>query len=230
MSPGPSVVKAKAPAGSPWWLVPVLLVLSIPPSIFSVLRLLQLAGVSEVMPFDARFMAGPLPLVVHIVTALVFALIGPFQFVTGLRRRWPGWHRAAGRVLVVCGLLVGLSGLWMTLFYPRAEGTSDILFAVRLVFSTGMVAAIAIAFAAIRRGDVPRHRAWMIRGYTIGLGAGTQIFTGLAGTLVFGAMDAFIHDVVIGSAWVLNLAVAELILRRGRRTSRSGSRQPAVTG
>jgi hypothetical protein len=30
------------------------------------------------------------------------------------RRRRPGWHRAAGRLLVACGVLVGLSGLWMT--------------------------------------------------------------------------------------------------------------------
>ena len=64
----------------------------------------------------------PLPVVVHIVGAGVYALLGAFQFAPAFRRRRPGWHRAAGRLLVPCGLLVGLSGLWMTLFYPRAGG------------------------------------------------------------------------------------------------------------
>ena len=43
-------------------------------------------------------------------------MLGPLQFAAGFRRRWPAWHRVAGRLLVGCGLLVGLTGLWMTLF------------------------------------------------------------------------------------------------------------------
>ena len=49
-----------------------------------------------------------------------------------LRRR-PGYHRAAGRTLVVA-----------------------------------MVASIVLGFAAIRRREVARHRAWMIRASVLG--------------------------------------------------------------
>ena len=38
----------------------------------------------------------------------------------------------------------------------------------------------------IRRGDVRRHRAWMTRGYAIGLGAGTQLLTLAAGEVITG--------------------------------------------
>src|SRR5215216_4125886 len=129
--------KARVPtkAGSAAWLVPVgLLVLSAIPLAFGAIRLTELAGGAAITPSNARFFASPLPVALHIVSATVFAILGAFQFVTGIRRRWPGWHRAAGRLLVGCGLLVGLSGLWMTLFYARADGTGHLLYAVRLVF------------------------------------------------------------------------------------------------
>ena len=40
-----------------------------------------------------------------------------------------------------------------------------------------MAAAIVLGFTAIRRRDIAAHRAWMIRAYALGLGAGTQAFT-----------------------------------------------------
>jgi hypothetical protein len=92
-------------------------------------------------------------LVIHIVNVTVYAILGAFQFATGFRQSRPGWHRAAGRLLVLCGLLVGLSGLWMTLFYSRADGTGDLLYAFRLLFGSAMVVSIILGFAAIR-GDV----------------------------------------------------------------------------
>ena len=47
-----------------------------------------------------------------------------------------------------------------------------------------MAVSIVLGYAAIRRGDVIQHRAWMMRGYAIGLGAGTQVLTQLAGSLI----------------------------------------------
>jgi hypothetical protein len=117
----PTLQKTKAPARtiSAAWLVPAaLLVLSVIPLAAGAFRLTQLASGAEITPANARFFASPLPVVLHIVSASVYAILGAFQFATSFRRRRPGWHRAAGQLLVLCGLLVGLSGLWMTLFYP----------------------------------------------------------------------------------------------------------------
>jgi hypothetical protein len=193
------------------WMVPAALVLlSAIPLAFGALRLSQLAGGAEVTPANARFFASPMPVVVHIVCASVYALLGPFQFVTGYRRRAFGWHRAVGRVLVVCGLLVGLSGLWMTLFYPRAEGTGDLLYVLRLVFGSAMVVSTILGFEAIiRRRDVMAHRAWMLRAYAIGLGAGTQVLTGMAESLIVSQPSELSNALAMGAGWVINLAVAE---------------------
>ena len=161
----PPSQKTKAPtkAGSAKWLVAALLLLSAIPLAAGAFRLTQLAGGADITPANARFFASPLPVVLHIVSAGVYAILGAFQFAHRFRRRWPGWHRAAGRLVVLCGLLVGLSGLWMTLFYPWPAGDGALLYALRLLFGSAMVVSIVLGFAAIRRRDVRRHRAWMMR-------------------------------------------------------------------
>ena len=121
--PAAQPAKPQAKAGSAVWLVIALLVLSAIPLIFGALRLTELASGAEITPANARFFASPLPVVLHIVSASLYAILGAFQFAPAFRRRCPGWHRVAGRFLVACGLLVGLSGLWMTLFYPHPTGS-----------------------------------------------------------------------------------------------------------
>src|SRR5918911_2440857 len=113
-------------------------------------------------------------------------VLGTLPVAAGFRRRRPGWHRAAGRLLVGCGLLVGLSGLWMTLFSARPDGSGHLLYASRLVFGSAMVVSVVLGVAAILRRDVSRHRAWMTRGYAIGLGAATQMLTLMVGEVVAG--------------------------------------------
>jgi uncharacterized membrane protein len=169
---------------------------------------------AEITPANARFFASPSPVVIHIITAAVYALLGAFQFVSRLWQRGLKWHRWVGRLLVPFGLLVGLSGLWMTLFYPYPEGASDLLYVLRLFFGSGMVLSIIIGFISIRRRDVNQHKAWMTRAYAIGMGAGTQVLTGMAGALILGKVNEFENALLMGAAWVINLAVAEWSIRK----------------
>ncbi|MBL8095755.1 MAG: DUF2306 domain-containing protein [Anaerolineales bacterium] len=211
------------------WFVPAgLIVFSALPLLFGALRLNELITGAAITPANARFFASPLPVVVHIVSSAVFAMLGAFQFVTGDRRRWLGWHRAAGWVSVISGLLVGLTGLWMTLFYARAANSGDLLFALRLVFGSGMIVSIGLGLTTIRRRDVLGHRAWMIRAYAIGLGAATQVLTGIAESLLVSQRDALSNALFMGTAWVINLAVAEWAIRRQTaHRAHAGSAVPA---
>jgi uncharacterized membrane protein len=166
--------------------------------------------------------------VFHIVAVALFALLGAFQFSAGLRRRHPNWHRRSGRMLVVAGLVVAGSGLWMTLFYPGAPG-GDLLWAVRLLIGSAMAASIVLAFAAIRRRDIPTHRAWMIRAYAVAAGAGTQLFTQGIGEAAFGTGDLS-KALSMTSGWLINIAVAEWVIRRPsvRRARRARARAVVV--
>jgi uncharacterized membrane protein YozB (DUF420 family) len=100
--------------------------------------------------------------VVHLVGATTYALVGAVQFVPRIRRRHLDWHRRTGRILTVAGLLVAISAIWMTLFSQRQPGTGDLLYLLRLVFGSAMVACLVLGFTTIRRGDIGAHRAWMI--------------------------------------------------------------------
>jgi uncharacterized membrane protein len=204
------------------WPVPMALVaLSAIPLTAGTLRLIQLAGGPAVIPADHRFADFPLPLVVHIVGATTYALVGILQFMRRLRRPHLAWHRRAGRVLAVAGLLVAISAVWMTLFYEAQPGTGDLLYLLRLVFGSAMAACLVLGFTAARRRDIAAHRAWMIRAYAIGLAAGTQAFTEGIGGAIFGT-GVLAADLAKGAGWVINLAVAEWALRRSAR------RRPAL--
>lgn len=208
------------PAGTTGWPVPAALVaLSAVPVAAGTLRLIQLAGGPAVIPADDRFAGFPAALVVHIVGATLYALVGAFQFVPRFRRRHLSWHRRAGRVLAVAGLLVAGSALWLTLFSAPQPGTTALLYVLRLVFGSAMAACLVLGVTAIRRRDVPAHRAWMIRAYAIALAAGTQVFTeGFGGALV--GTGAIRGDVAKAAGWAVNLAVAEWLVRRPPRRGR----------
>ena len=194
-----------------WWVPASLVALAAIPVLGGTGRLVELLGGPTVLPADARFAASPVPLVVHIVAAVGYALLGAFQFSARLRRR--GWHRRAGRLLVLLGLAVALSGLWMTLLYPQKEGTGDLLYVFRLLAGSGMAVSIILGLVAIRRREIARHRAWMTRAYALALGAGTQAFTVGFGEALFGS-GVTRTDLLMGAAWAINLALAEWFIRR----------------
>lgn len=132
-----------------------------------------------------------------------------------LHRRHPGWHRKAGRMLVGAGLVVAASGLWLTLLHPGAPG-GVLLWAVRLVVGSAMGTSLVAGFSAIRRRDIAAHRAWMIRAYALGLGAGTQVFTEGVGEAALGTRDMS-KAVSLSAGWIINAVFAEWAIRRPDR-------------
>jgi uncharacterized membrane protein YozB (DUF420 family) len=198
-------------------LVPaLLLVLCVVPTAAGTHRLVELIGGAAITADNARFFASPVPVVAHILTACTFCVLGVFQFSAGFRRRRPRWHRVAGRVVAPCGLVAALTGLWMTMRYPRPVGDGDLLDAFRLAVGTAMVASIVIGIVAITRRDVSAHGDWMLRGYAIGLGAGTQVVTNLPWVLLVGHPGVLARALLMGAGWAINLAVAEWIIHRRR--------------
>jgi uncharacterized membrane protein len=231
--------KAKAPRGE--WRAPVAMIaLCALPLLAGAVRLATLAVGAEVTPENARFFGAPLPVVLHVTGAAVFIVLGAFQFVPSLRRTRPTWHRRAGRLLVPSGLVTALSALWMTQFYQLPAHDGLLLYGFRIFFGSLMAVSLLLGFVAVRRRQFPRHRAWMIRAYALGLGAGTQVLTLLVGEIVLGPSGALAREWLMGAAWMINLALAEWIIRRRRspalhptstgRQDRSAPAQPAPGG
>jgi reactive intermediate/imine deaminase len=202
------------------WLIPAgLVALSFIPAVAGTLRLIQLGGGAEITPESARFFAASLPVVLHILSSVLYGLLGAFQFAPGFRRRKPCWHRAAGRILIPCGIIAALSGLWMTQSYPPANFDGGFVHVMRLLAGSSMASCLCLGLAAIRRRDVPLHQAWMIRGYALGAGAGTQVLTHLPWFLFPSIHGETARAVCMGAGWAINLSVAEWLIRREKATA-----------
>ncbi|TDV54855.1 DUF2306 domain-containing protein [Actinophytocola oryzae] len=198
------------------WLVPaVLITFSAIPVTAGIVRVGQLVAGGPITEESARFFASPVPLILHIVGATTFTVLGGFQFSRSLRRH--RWHRVAGRIVIPAGLVAAAAALWMALFYPKPPGDGALLEVFRLVFGTFMFVALVLGYQAIRRHDVSAHRAWLTRAYLVGIGADTQaVLTGIYVGAV-GQPGVTARALLLGGAWVLNLAVAEVIIHRMRR-------------
>ena len=212
-----STAKLARPGSAANWLIPAgLLALAFIPILGGAVRLVSLTGGAEITPDNVRFLSSPIPVILHVFSVTIYAILGAFQFSPGFRRRWPAWHRGAGRILVVAGLVAALSGLWMAMFYAIVPADSALLHAFRLLFGTAMAISIVLGLAAIRQRRVSEHQAWMRRAYAIGMGAGTQALIQIPYIMLVGKPDSSALALLMGGAWVLNLAVAEWLIRRQR--------------
>jgi uncharacterized membrane protein len=203
------------------WLVPTLLILlSLVPAIAGTARLAQLAGNGEVTAANARFFDQPIPVTLHILVVIPYSIVGAFQFSPGFRRRNRPWHRAAGRVIGVFGLLAAITGLWMAHFYPWPAGDGIGVYVERLIFGSAMLVAIILGLDAVRRREYKTHGAWMMRAYAIGMGAGTQALTHLPWFILMDTNPGETgRTVMMGAGWVINVVVAEWIIRKDERRS-----------
>ena len=199
------------------WLVPGLLVLfSIVPAFGGVARLNDLATRAEVTADTARFFDAPWPIVIHIPAALIYSILGAFQFTPALRRRHT-WHRRAGRLLLPIALIVAITGLWMTVTYRWPDHDGLGVYLERLVVGTVMLWALWQGIVALRRRQFATHGEWMIRAYALGMGAATQVLTHLPWFVLVDLHPGRLpRMIMMGSGWVINALVAEWIIRRGR--------------
>ncbi|HEY7059545.1 MAG TPA: DUF2306 domain-containing protein [Vicinamibacterales bacterium] len=157
------------------WVFTLILVLI---SVAMVLRrTLSLLGVvatpsalSGSAPLDAAFTRHAPLTMLHILPGLVFAVLGPFQFMKTLRTRRPRVHRRIGYIVLTSGLVTGVTALVMTTQTAIGGATER---AATALFGVLFLVALTRAFACIRRRHVALHREWMIRAFSLGLAVAT---------------------------------------------------------
>ena len=210
--------------GSSWRVPLALVVLGLIPVISGSLRLIEAAGGPQLMPINPRIEASPAPLVVHVLAATIYALLGAFQFPARLRRRHPEWHRRSGRILVGAGLAVAGSGLWMTLFYSGAPGGVLLDHPAPGRLDDGRRHRVGV-----HRDPAPRHRRAPrlddsgLRPRAGRRHPGVHRRDRLRPSSARGDLSKAIS---MGSAWVINALVAEWVIRHPsvRRAARGRAR------
>jgi uncharacterized membrane protein len=166
------------------------------------------------LPEDTlRLASVPASFFLHSLAGVLFGVLGPLQFARALRLRFGMLHHLAGRVFVLAGAGLALSGLAMLL---KVESiTTGLLDAARGVFGLALISALGLGIVAARAHDMRRHRAWMIRAYAIGMGTGIVSLVMFPIYLITGEPPTGLtSDIVVVGTWLLNIALGEWVVRR----------------
>ena len=205
----PARLRSAGHARGGWLAITGLLLLSALPVLGGALRLGELAVQNALLDHS------PVPLIGHVVAMSAFCLVGAFQFSPALRMR-RGWHRTAGRVLIPAGFVAALSGIWLAVFFGGAADAFSMAM-VRLLFGVAMASFLALGVLAIRRRDFAAHGAWLTRAYAVAVSGGTQALVVALWTIPLGEVDASGETLLVAAAFLINSAVAELIIVRRAR-------------
>lgn len=208
------------------WLVTVTLVAVV--LVYATVRLLVdvphlLAGtLPDAASFERRYVEHPVLAYLHIGAGVAYLLGGLHQLARPLRDRAPRRHRLVGRVVLPCGLVAGVSAVAFGVPYAWGGASES---AATVVFAAWFVACLVLAYRFVRRGDVVRHRRFMIRAYAVGLAVATIRFwiALFQATGLLGFQESF--GPAFWLAFVLHVLVAELYL--ARRPAPDASPDPA---
>lgn len=170
----------------------------------------------------AVFLSHKTGIYAHIFASAVALLLGPFQFLPGLRRRFVRLHRWMGRVYLGIGVLIGgVAGLYMaTLAFGGIVAKLGFSLLALLWLFTGLR-----AFLSIRRGGVVEHRAWMVRNFSLTLAAVTLRIL-LPTSQIAGIPFELAYPAIAWLCWVPNLLVAEGVFNGALRKQNAGSTHP----
>ena len=158
----------------------------------------------------------------HTLGGAVASLIGPFQFVGALRRRYPRWHVWLGRTYLVCVGSGALAGLYLSP-HSAARNTFGIAF---IALALAWLYTGAMAYTTIRARQVDAHRRWMIRNYALTYAAVTLRIEMPLLIVVGGVSPMTALDIIGWFCWVPNLVLVELWMRRRRAPSLAMERAP----
>jgi hypothetical protein len=158
----------------------------------------------------ANFEIHRLGIYTHIFASSLALLLGPAQFLQGLRTRRPALHRWLGRLYLGVGVLFGgLGGLYMSRYaFGGAVSTGGFGLLALAWLYTGVQ-----AYRAARARHFAAHRVWMVHNSALSLAAVTlRMYLGLG--LAAGLPFERIYPVIAWLCWLPNLLVAQLLVRR----------------
>lgn len=153
-------------------------------------------------------------LVVHVAGSITALTLGSLQFIPALRRGAGPPHRWVGRVYVLACFVGGAAGLVL------APGSSAGPIAATGfgVLAVLWITVNLLGWRAALQGRFADHRRWMIRSWALTLAAVTlRLYLPLI--VVFDLPFLPWYRAISFLAWVPNLILAELWLRRGGKSA-----------
>lgn len=175
--------------------------------------------------FDIRYYTNAMATVLHLGPGFFVMVLGPLQFMRGVRKKHIKLHRISGRVFVLCGAIGAFSGIAIGVFDPFM-GVGDQGFNESMAtafFSLYILFCLVMAIVRIKQRNFGQHREWMIRAFALMLAIATErlMLTALMSTTEIGI--AVLFGTTFWMAAVTNMGVAELWISL-TRTPGNGAR------
>lgn len=151
---------------------------------------------------------------VHVLSGILALLVGPFQFVGRIRRRFLRAHRFLGAVYIASATALGLTGLVLA---PTAyTGLVAVLGFTFLDLAMLFTTWTAVRMVVARR--IGEHRRWMIRSFSLILaGVMLRVMTSIHGGLSAIGLTDMTYETAYAAiswlCWVPNFLIALWVTR-----------------
>ena len=129
----------------------------------------------------------------HVLGGMIALLIGPFQFSSRFRQKHLRIHQIMGRVYLASVAVSAIVALYVSVIHQKDMQAKEWVFALDIIWLT----TAAMAFVAVRNGNIEVHRQWMARNYAF-----TTVFVTVRALNAFLAPDAY----GLAPGWILLLA------------------------
>jgi uncharacterized membrane protein len=99
----------------------------------------------------------------HGLAGLTALVAGPFQFSSRFRQRHLRLHRIIGRVCLASVAVAAVVAFYVSAIHQKQMQDREWIYAL----ATAWLITGAIAFAAVRNGNIEAHRQWIARNYAL---------------------------------------------------------------
>ncbi|WP_019030083.1 DUF2306 domain-containing protein [Colwellia piezophila] len=168
----------------------------------------------------------PAAIFVHGGAGILFFLTMPFQFSPALRNKKSNWHKTGGRIALLSGYVMAVSGVWM--HHVLSPDSFGMRYVSLVILSIAMCTAFSLALWHIINRNFDVHRKWMIRAVAITLAVITLLFVEAILFLLFGQLEntfavisQFQHDYGRLVGITINLIIVEYIFFTERSKQKS---------
>ncbi len=146
----------------------------------------------------------------HIALAIIALITGPLGLSRAMRMKNPHLHRWNGRIYVMVIVFNILPGYYVAL-YANGGIWSTIGF---LILTTLWLLTTINGYRFIRKGQVHRHRSWMLRSFFLTFANLTIYILVTIFQYVAGLSYGFSYSLGAWLAFMINLVLAEIVIRK----------------
>lgn len=146
----------------------------------------------------------------HIALAIIALITGPLGLSRAMRMKKPHLHRWNGRIYVMVIVFNILPGYYVAL-YANGGIWSTIGF---LILNTLWLLTTINGYRFIRKGQVHRHRSWILRSFFLTFANLTIYILVTIFQYVAGLSYGFSYSLGAWLAFMINLVLAEIVIRK----------------